>query len=444
MRVRWWLSICGCLVLALVGLAPVSGAKPRPPQQLQPGCAAQPAKLPARQNPKNVILMIGDGMGPEHVELGSKFAGPLAMEELDEGGPGFATTDDYYGGITDSAASGTALATGCKTYYGAISVDINGDPLKTSWERAYGRGMATGILSSVFLVDATPGVWTAHTASRYNYSDIAKQQARSGVQVLLGAGASYYVPRGAYGTGDVDLIAEMQAGGYDYVTKATELEAANGPKLLGFFGGVAMTWALDRALDPSLTEPTLAQMTGKALELLSPDRDGFFLVVEGGGIDWLAHEKDPAGVMHEVAAFDEAVAVARAFADRHPNTLLIVTADHETGGLQDVSGVNENILKGMKATVESIWGAIRAGMDIDLGSLTEVEVGQAIEECDSSTGIADVLSERAGVTWGWGACDDGEHTATRVPVYATGPGASAFDGDLDNAVIGQLVLDAVA
>jgi alkaline phosphatase len=393
--------------------------------------------------------MIGDGMGPEHVELGSMVR-PLAMEELDEGAPGLATTDDYYGGITDSAASATALATGCKTYYGAISVDINGDPLKTSWERAYGRGMATGILSSVFLVDATPGVWAAHTASRYDYSDIAKQQARSGVQVLLGAGASYYLPQGAYGTGDADLIAEMQAGGYDYVTKATELEVADGPKLLGFFGGVAMTWALDRAQDSSLTEPTLAQRTEKALELLPPDRDGFFLVVEGGGIDWLAHEKDPAGVMHEVAAFDDAVAAAREFADQHPNTLLIVTADHETGGLQDVSGVNGDILERMEATVESIWGAIHAGMPIadawleytDLEELTEDEV-DAIEACDSSTGIADVLSERAGVDWAWGECDDGEHTATRVPVFATGPGASAFDGDLDNAVIGQLVLDAV-
>src|SRR3990170_2462489 len=131
MRTRMWLPVCGALAFILLGLTPVSGAGPA----VQPGCSSDPAQLPA--DPKNVILMVGDGMGPEEVELGSLFGGPLAMEQLDGDGPGLASTNDYYGGITDSAAAGTALATGCKTYYGAISVDVNRANLETVWERAH-------------------------------------------------------------------------------------------------------------------------------------------------------------------------------------------------------------------------------------------------------------------------------------------------------------------
>lgn len=295
--------------------------------------------------PKNVILMIGDGMGPAHVELARRFAPGrvLAMDRLDPY-PGRMSHDNIYGEVTDSAASATAMATGQKTVNGAISVDIAGHPLETAWERAEAHGKATGIVSSVFLIDATPGVWAAHAADRYDYSSIAKQQALGlgtwqdrldGVEVLLGAGAAYYKPQGANGTGDLNLINELEARGYEYVRKATELQKATAPynRLLGFFGGVAMTYVLNRPIKKNLTEPTLAEMTASAIDVLKRDPDGFFLVVEGGAIDWTAHKEDAAGTLHEVIAFDEAVAAASAFAAASGDTLLVVTADHETGGL---------------------------------------------------------------------------------------------------------------
>ncbi|HET9722594.1 MAG TPA: alkaline phosphatase [Actinomycetota bacterium] len=447
MRSRTLSLACGVLAALLLALVPVSSVG----AAVQPGCAGTPATLPPDQQPRNVILMIGDGMGPESVELGRLFAGALEMEALDEGAPGSATTQDISGGTTDSAASATALATGCKTYDGAISVDVNGAELGTAWERAHGLGKASGILSSVFLADATPGVWAAHADSRYNYTEIATEQARSGVEVLLGAGAQYYRPQGAYGTGGPNLINEMRDAGYDYVRKASELAKADGPKLLGFFGGATMTYALDRPLSPTLTEPTLAQMTDKALELLSTDAEGFFLVVEGGAIDWLAHKKDAAGVMHDVAAFDDAIAVARAFAEADGETLLVVTADHETGGLQVGADVDLPFLRGIRATTDIIWSAIEGGMTVEkamrtYGGITNLSASErrTISSCASDLGIADVLSARGGVRWGWGSCEGAHHTDTPVPVFATGPGAASFDGDLDNAVIGQLILDAVA
>ncbi len=448
----------GSLIIGLLAVATlwVGGSVDRPAQAVTPG------------QPRNVILMIGDGMGPEQVDLARRLAPGrvLAMDRLDSA-PGQMTHDNVYGEITDSAASATAMATGRKTINGAMSVDATGRPLETVWDRAETNGKATGIVSSVFLIDATPGVWAAHTANRYNYSDIAKQQALGlgtwegrldGVEVLLGAGAAYYKPQGANGTGGPDLIAELQNRGYEYVRKATDLNRASAPanRLLGFFGGTAMTYVLDRPLKKGLTEPTLAEMTAKAIEIVNRDPDGFFLVVEGGAIDWTAHKGDVAGTLHEVIAFDEAIAVAGEFAARDGETLLVVTADHETGGL--VLGANPNLpfIAGVRATVDRIWGAIQGGATIDTAMKAYAGIGGAwpalsaqeretIRSCGDPLGIADVLNARAGVAWGWSGCEGAHHTSTKVPVFAAGPGAEQFDrADLDNTDIGNLLFVAVS
>ena len=237
----------------------------------------------------------------------------LAMDRLDPT-PGQMTHDSIDGEVTDSAASATA--------------------------------MATGIVSSVFLIDATPGVWAAHTANRYNYSDIARQQALGlgdhswggrldGVEVLLGAGAAYYKPQGANGTGDLNLIDELMNRGYEYVRKAAELNRALAPenRLLGFFGGTAMTYVLDRPLKKGFTEPTLAEMTAKALEIVGRGADG--------------------------------------------ETLLVITADHETGGLELGPNPDLEFIGGVSATVDRIWGAIEGGMTIDSGMKTYAGIGGA-------------------------------------------------------------------
>jgi alkaline phosphatase len=343
-----------------------------------------------------------------------------------------------------------------KTYNGAISVDVNNEDLETAWERAELKGKSTGILSSVFLTDATPGVWAAHTADRYNYTDIAMAEARRGVEVLLGAGEHNFLPNGADGTGGVDLVAEMQASGYEVVHKDSELVAAPASynKLAGFFGGAAMTYSLNRPIKEGLTEPTLAQMTSKAIEVLNRDPEGFFLVVEGAGIDWLGHKLDAAGVAADVAAFDAATNVAWQFAKTSGNTLVIATADHETGGLKlpsRLASVNVSFLRGVRATTGIIWNDIQAGSAITKSlqtyagiTPTEAEI-RLIESCDSGLGVADVLNLRAGVSWGWGPCEGGHHTATKVPVYSFGPGAATFDGtSLDNTDIGRYLLSALS
>jgi len=432
------------------------------------GSVHHPAQAVTPPRPRNVILMIGDGMGPQQVDLARRFApgGELAMDRLDSA-PGQMTTNDVFGGVTDSAASATAMATGRKTINGAMSVDATGRPLETVWDRAETHGKATGIVSSVFLIDATPGVWAAHTADRYNYSDIATQQALGlgtwegrldGVEVLLGAGAAYYKPQGANGTGGLDLIDALIDRGYEYVRKAADLNRATAPadRLLGFFGGTAMTYVLDRPLKKGLTEPTLAEMTAKAIEIVSRDPDGFFLVVEGGAIDWTAHKGDVAGTLHEVIAFDEAIAVAGRFAADNGETLLIVTADHETGGLELGPNPNLPFIAGVRATVDVIWRAIEGGATIDTAMQAYAGIGrawpaltaqerEAIRSCGDPLGVADVLNARAGVAWGWSGCEGAHHTGTRVPVFAAGPGAEQFDGpDLDNTDIGNLLFVAAS
>jgi alkaline phosphatase len=424
--------------------------------------------------PRNVILMIGDGMGPAQLELARRFAadGKLVMDRLDAS-PGFVTTHNSLGGITDSAAAGTALATGRKTRNGAISMVPDRDdpsnpeafvPMETAWERAEAAGKTTGILSSVYLVDATPGVWAAHSTSRYNHREIALQQAADNpageVEVLLGAGRPHYLPQGAEGNAGRNLIEELQGAGYELVRGERELLAATAPKgkLLGFFGDDAMTYALNRPLEKHLTEPTLAQMTGKAIEILRRNPQGFFLVVEGGAIDWRSHERDAAGVLREMQAFDAAVAVALDFATQNGSTLLVVTADHETGGLALPSApdaLNREFLTDIRATSDYIWEEIQRGATLESAMKTYAGIGGAwppltrqekrrIESCRDGQGIADVLSARAGVTWKWSGCEGGHHTPAKVPVFATGPSAERLDAaGLDNTDIGELLLEAV-
>jgi alkaline phosphatase len=216
-------------------------------------------------------------------------------------------------------------------------------------------------------------------------------------------------------------------------------------------------YTIDRQNDPAINVPTLAEMTAKAIEVLSRDPDGFFLMVEGGGIDWMAHNKDIAGTARDVVAFDEAVAVAYDFASTDENTLLVVTADHETGGLVLGDDPNVEFIAGITASTDFMWGLInREGKDAE--DVLETYAGvvdlsgaekNAIAE-HGEMGISDALSVRANVEWLLPdgilsiAPDEGDHTTTQVPVFATGPGSEAIeDGTVDNTQIGDLLFDVV-
>ncbi len=429
--------------------------------------------------PKNVIIMIGDGMGPAQVESGRLLLDKgekLVLDEMDPN-PGFATTysikivnGEIVQEITDSAAAGTALATGEKTEYGNVSMAVDDvTVLPTSMEAAKAKGMATGILSSVYLCDATPGVWLAHAPSR-SCSIIIPQQRDACPDVFLGSGKTEYVSF----TKPINWIDEMvQSCNYEYVNTADELVAAQAPndRLMGMWGGYTITYSIDRQNDAGLNDPTLAQMTEKAIEVLSRDRDGFFLMVEGGAIDWMAHNKDIAGTARDMVAFDDAVAVAYNFAKADGKTLLVVTADHETGGL--VLGDNPNVefIAGTTASTDFMWGAIERG-DISVEDALEVYAGIGtnwaplsnaekawIDEFYSEMAISDVLSglldpgapgdpQRANVAWGGTGIpatgtDEGDHTLTQVPVFAFGPGSEALEGNMDNTDIGKRLFWAV-
>jgi alkaline phosphatase len=409
--------------------------------------------LGGAERPKNVILMIGDGMGPEQVQAGRLLLDPgetLAVDLLD-GDPGFATTYEENGEITDSAAAGTALATGQKTVYGNVSMESDEvTPIPTSMELAIEEGMATGLISDVYMCDATPGVWVAH-APRRSCSMIIPQQVEACVDVFLGAGKAYVQP----GANGFDYIEEMAADcGHQRVKSARELARAQAPndKLVGVWGGYTLTYNIDRQNDPDKKVPTLAEMTAKAIEVLSRDPDGFFLMVEGGALDWMAHNKDIAGVARDMLAFDDAVAVARNFATADGDTLLVVTADHECGGLEVGDNPNVAFIEGITASTDFMYGLVLRG-EMSAEDALETYAGvtdltQAEKDAIAAygeMGISDALSARANVVW-WlpdgtqsVAPDEANHTYTEVPVFAYGPGSEELEGHIDNTDIGNLL-----
>jgi alkaline phosphatase len=291
---------------------------------------------PDRTRAHAIILFIGDGMGEAHRTAARWSAvgqnGALAMDAMPFGS--WTRTASADAAITDSAASATAMATGVKTNNGVVGQDPDGNPLTTILEYAQAQGLAVGLVTNTHITDATPAAFAAHVSHRSMMTEIARQMLATGVDVLLGGGEKQFLPAGATGchgagerTDGRDLTAEAVAAGYAYVCDAAELDAvvpASTPRLLGLFE----TEAMSRPYSPSLTA-----MTQKAITILSQDPDGFFLMVEGGRIDWAAHANHAANVISDTVGMDEAVAVAQAYAATAENTLIIVTADHETGGM---------------------------------------------------------------------------------------------------------------
>lgn len=419
----------------------------------------------AQAGPKNVIVMIGDGFGFEQADLGRLLAdgGTLALDLVDPN-PGSVDVSNVFGEITDSAAGATALATGCKTENGNISMaEDDMTILQTNMQVAQVEGMAVGILSSVYMCDATPGVWLAHASSR-SCSTIIPQQIMACPDVFLGAGEKTPYRRGGKGKQAFDFIADfVENCNYQEVGNAAELAAATAPndRLIGIWGGYTLLYAIDQQNDLGYNLPSLAEMTAKAIDVLKRDPDGFMLVIEGGAIDWMAHNKDVAGTGRDVVAFDEAVAVAYNFADIDGDTALIITADHETGGLGLGDSPDEDIIKGVTASTDWMWGQVhREEMDVEVVLLTYAGVGDTSPALTGTEltaiaahgemAISDALNDRMNVIWGKTletpprAPDEGDHSDLEVPVWTFGPGtAGELEGSVDNTEIGKLIFDLV-
>lgn len=294
---------------------------------------------------RNVILLIGDGMGLSETSLAHLVAGGAAgklhMERLPVTGIVWTYASDEL--VTDSAAAATALASGVSTPKGVIGLSPEGGRVLTLPEAAKQKGMATGMVVTVSIVDATPAGFAAHVPSRGDKMGIALDLRDSGVDVLLGGGRSYWLPASVPGgkrEDGRDLMAELGSQGYGIVRNAEELAAAKGSKLLGLFE--------DGDLTTRSPEPSLEAMTGKAIETLAKNKAGFFLMVEGSQIDRAGHENDAGKLVRQVLLFDLAVRKALEFAEKDGSTLVIVVSDHETGGLVLKKGQLSG--KGMKVS----------------------------------------------------------------------------------------------
>ncbi|WP_339368951.1 alkaline phosphatase [Paenibacillus elgii] len=418
----------------------------------------------AKPRSKNLIVLIGDGMGPAQVTAARLYSKTVLGAEslhLDGYYVGQASTfserrelDDgaESGMITDSSAAGTALATGRKTYNSAVSVSNEevAVPYASVIEAAEAKGKATGLVSTVRITHATPAVFASHVRSRKNEAAIASQMLESGVDVLLGGGADYFTGKHAGGKRpDKTIVPDFEAKGYSVVKDRAGLQAltAKHDKVLGLFGRSHFDYAIDR----DNSSPSLADLTGKAIELLSAKPEGFVLMIEGGRIDHAAHANDLPTMVKEVLDFDAAVKTAMDFAKKDGSTSVVATADHETGGLSlgrdNRYELNIDLWNRQKQSSQALNTALKQAR-------TPEEIRQLVQANTSIADLSDeearfilkgdgtdyeregaynaVISKRLLVGWsGHG------HSGVDVGVWAYGPIAELVKGKIDNTDIAK-------
>ncbi|GAB6147200.1 hypothetical protein JCM12294_46450 [Desulfocicer niacini] len=316
--------------------------------------------LPAlAAQPKYVFYFIGDGLGASQRQFSEFYlqeetkdpSRKLLMNTFNVVGMNTTYAADTL--ITDSAAAGTALASGIKTNKGIIGKDVSGNDVKTLIEAAVDRGIATGIITTTRLTHATPAVFVAHNISRNNENEIADEFVTSRVDFLAGGGIRHFIPQNrveekADAVGmtikskrkdDKDLVQAFEKQGYQTfigmkgAKQFNQADFASVDKVFAAFTYTHLPYEIERA-NQYKEVPSLAMMTQAGIKVLSKDTDGFFLMVEGGRIDHAAHANDPTGVIHDVLAFDHAIQEAYNFYLNHKEeTLILVVGDHETGGM---------------------------------------------------------------------------------------------------------------
>lgn len=458
--------------------------------------------------PKYIFFFIGDGMGTPQVNAGevalinpgfrlAKTA--AAAADITLAGynistfpvAGMSTTYAQNRYITDSAASGTALATGKKTYCGIISKDCTKQTnYKTMAEMAKDKGMKVGIISSVSIDHATPGCFYAHEDSRNNYYSIAAQMATSGFNYFGGgyAKGNFASKRGA----NTDVEQLMTDAGYTLCDTKAELDAAvtaNKSKVwawTAYDGDAALNYEMDR----TSSEISLAEFTQKGIELLQDDPDGFFMMIEGGKVDWACHANDAVAAIHDMVAFDNAIGKAIAFYNNHKDqTLIVVTGDHECGGMTLGWGGTEyesafDLLKHQSVSYQAFtekvedWVAASLPFASALDSVkhyfglgnTALSSQLALSGADSAALQAaythtlsydgsnrptdteeyllygpyyesltitatHILNNKAGMSW-----TSYQHTGVPVPVFAMGEGDVVFSGYYDNTDIAKKII----
>lgn len=321
-----------------------------------------------KDKPKSVILLIADGMGVSQLHAGlTANKGSLFIGNMKYMGLTKTNSADKY--TTDSAAAGTALSTGTKTYAGAIGVDTNKKPVKTILEEAEEQGLATGLVSTSAITHATPASFIAHQESRNMYEEIAADFLKTDIDVFIGGGYKHFTER----KDGRNLEKELKQKGYTVEQDIDKIKKTKKGKLAGFTAHEHNGRMEERG-------NMLPVSTNTAINILSKNKKGFFLMVEGSQVDWGGHAGSTIYIVEEMLDFDRTVGVALEFAAKNKETLVIVTSDHETGGMTILNGNYEN-------------GMVKG---------------------DYSTG---------------------GHTGVMVPIFAYGPGAEEFIGIMDNTEV---------
>ena len=477
------------------------------PAQEEPAPAETEAAAPAA--PKYIFLFIGDGMSYPQFQAASDYLGALADGDYIQAEP---SLDDNQGAILDgpkelsfmgfeaagstvtydsnsfcpdSASTATSISTGHKTYSGTINVDETGTvSYETIAEKLHSQlGYQIGIISSVNLNHATPAAFYAHQASRNNYYEIGEELIASNFEYFAGGGLKKVTGN----EGDkADLYELAKEAGYTVTTTQAEAEAitADDSKVILIDEHLADSDAMDYDLDRADGEWALADYVSKGIEVLDNDT-GFFMMCEGGKIDWACHANDAASTINDTLALSDAVQVAVDFAKEHPDeTLILVTGDHETGGLtigfagtdydtylsylesqtisyaqfdeQYVNGYKENgtSFEDAMKDVESLFGLKTEGDESDPLVLTEYELGRlkdayelSMSDYDASAytqeqyvlygtynpfsvTVTHILNNKSGVDF-----TSYSHTGLPVAVFADGVGAAEFNGYYDNTDI---------
>ncbi len=443
------------------------------------------------QQAKYVFYFIGDGMGVNQVNGAEMYQAALDGRIGAEGllfttfpAAGVATTYSASNPITDSAAAGTALSTGAKTCNNAIGVDTGKNALASVAERAKHSGKRVGIATSVSIDHATPAAFYAHQPGRGMYYEIALDLPKSGFDFFAGSG---FLKPGADREGGKapSVFRAFAEAGYAVARGLDEYKAkaAGSGKLILIQAEGADPACLPYAIDRKEGDLALAEITRSAIDFLAKGgNDGFFLMVEGGKIDWACHGNDPATAFNEVKDLDNAVRAAYEFYLEHPKeTLIVITADHETGGLglgREGYQMNLKYLALQRQSQEAL-SALVSGLRASKGSKAgweeakrllgetmgfwdeipvtweqekmlrdayeetfakgkgELERGMYAGNEPLAAAARRVMSQQALVGW-----TTAGHTAGLVPVYAVGAGASLFNGRMDNTDIPKNIIKA--
>lgn len=447
------------------------------------------------ETPKNIIYIIGDGMGPAYTSAYRYYMDdrttPLVENTIfDELLVGMSSTyslgtqanhtDLTY--VTDSAASATALSTGVKTYNQAVALDIHDKPLQTIMEYAKSIGKTTGLVVTSQINHATPASFVAHNTYRYNYNAIADDYFDNRVNgqfvadLMFGGGRKYFI------RDDRNVVEQFKQAGYQYFDQLSQLDQFDRLPALGIFARKGLGFAINNQTQDDQPRYRLKKMVTKALSLMDntskkagkKNDKGYFLLIEGSMIDWCGHANDIACAMKEMDGLAEVARYLKGYVDSHPDTLLVMTADHNTGGLsvgtdgdyrwrpEVVKQVRQSLGNSAKRllnneAVKTVW---QQDITIDisparLARISKVQKqaiklidqarstgGKALEEAEvnASTLVEDTLSEIVSerTLTGWTSSN---HTGGDVQVFAYGKGKGLFVGHQDNTDLAKKLFD---